>query len=236
MKIKIKRLAIIPARSGSNRIKNKNIKIFNNKPMISHILEKLLKSKLFTKIHVSTNSKKISKISEKLGIKTDFYRPEKLSDDHTSLIEVSKFVYKKYLSLKQQFDEIWIILPCSPFITIKDLDSIVKIISSNQNKNNVITVSEYITPIEWAFKIDKNQKLIPVKKVNFSKRSQDLDKKFYDSGNILAFPINNFVSLRGNLVLDNLLPMIIPKFRNVDIDDESDWKYAEFLHKYINET
>lgn len=235
MKIKIKRLAILPARSGSKRIKNKNIKIFNNKPMIAHILEKLLKSNLFTKIHVSTNSKKISKVSEDLGINTDFYRPSILSDDNTGLIEVSKFVYNMYKKLKYEFDEIWIILPCSPFITIKDLNKIAKIISS-RNANNVITVSEFTTPIEWAFKIDNNQKLTPIKKSFFNKRSQDIDKKFYDSGNIIAFPIKNFLSLKENLVLNNLTPLIIPKYRNVDIDDESDWKYAEFLYKYLNET
>ncbi len=184
--MKIKRLAILPARSGSKRIKNKNIKIFNDKPMIHHILNKLLKSKLFSKIHVSTDSKKISKISEKVGIKNDFYRPKNLSDDHTSLIEVAKFVYSKYVKLKYEFDEIWIILPCSPFIKIRDLRKIVKILSLN--KTNVITVSEFITPVEWAFQIKENKFLTPLNKINFKKRSQDIKKKYYDTGNILALP------------------------------------------------
>ena len=46
---KIRRLAIIPARSGSKRIKNKNIKIFHNKPIISYSIKTALKSKLFKK-------------------------------------------------------------------------------------------------------------------------------------------------------------------------------------------
>ena len=58
----MKRLAIIPARGSSKRIKNKNIKSFLGKPIINYTLETIIKSKLFSEIHVSTDSKKIKKI------------------------------------------------------------------------------------------------------------------------------------------------------------------------------
>ena len=60
-----KRIAIVPARSGSKRIKDKNIKSFFNKPLISHVLKEIKKSNLFSKIHVSTDSIKISNIVKK---------------------------------------------------------------------------------------------------------------------------------------------------------------------------
>ena len=53
----VKRLAIIPARGGSKRIRNKNIKLFCGRPVITHTVDNLLKSKLFSKIHISTESK-----------------------------------------------------------------------------------------------------------------------------------------------------------------------------------
>ena len=59
----MKRLAIIPARGGSKRIPNKNIKNFMGKPMILHILETCRKSNLFDKIHVSTDSPKIKDVA-----------------------------------------------------------------------------------------------------------------------------------------------------------------------------
>ena len=77
MKNKVKRLAIIPARSGSIRIKNKNIKDFHNKPIIQYTLNNAIQSKLFTDIHVSTDSKKTTKLVEKLGLKVNFLRPKK---------------------------------------------------------------------------------------------------------------------------------------------------------------
>ena len=55
----VKRLAIIPARAGSQRIKNKNMKKFFNKPLISYTLRAAKRSNLFDTIHVSTNSKEI---------------------------------------------------------------------------------------------------------------------------------------------------------------------------------
>ena len=119
--MKIKRLLIIPARSGSKRIKNKNIKNFVGKPMIYYPINTAIKSKLFTKIHVSTNSKKISKLAESFGVMNDFYRPKNLSNDKASLFPVYKFVVNNYLLLGQKFDEVWCILPCSPFLDKNDL-------------------------------------------------------------------------------------------------------------------
>ena len=56
---------IIPARGGSKRIKNKNIKKFKGKPIIYYALEAILKSKLFDIIHISTDSLRIKKVVEK---------------------------------------------------------------------------------------------------------------------------------------------------------------------------
>ena len=67
----MKRLLIIPARLGSKRIKEKNIKKFFGKPIIYYSIELALKSGLFSKIHVSTESKKIKNIVEKFGLKID---------------------------------------------------------------------------------------------------------------------------------------------------------------------
>ena len=76
----VKRLAIVPARGGSKRIRNKNIKLFCGKPVINYTINTLQKSKLFSKIHVSTESKKIAEVCKK-KIKFDFFRPKRLSGD-----------------------------------------------------------------------------------------------------------------------------------------------------------
>ena len=76
-------IAIIPARSGSKRIKNKNIKLFCGKPIIYYSINEAKKSKIFQKIIVSTDSEKIKKISEKYGAEVPFIRPRNISRDES---------------------------------------------------------------------------------------------------------------------------------------------------------
>ena len=81
-------ICVIPAREGSKRIKDKNIINFINKPLISYSIKNAIKSKLFDEVIVSTDSKKIKKISEKFGAKVPFFRSKKLSNDNTGTMEV----------------------------------------------------------------------------------------------------------------------------------------------------
>ena len=74
-------ICLIPARIGSKRIKNKNIKIFHGKPLISYAIVNAKKSKLFKKIIVPTDSKIISSIAKKNGAEVPFLRPKKYSHD-----------------------------------------------------------------------------------------------------------------------------------------------------------
>ena len=60
-----KRLVIIPARGGSKRIKHKNIKKLLGKPLIQYSLDACIKSRLFNKIHISSDSKKILNVAKK---------------------------------------------------------------------------------------------------------------------------------------------------------------------------
>ena len=83
-------LSIIPARSGSIRIKNKKIKLFNGKPIISKAILNALESKIFDKVYVSTDSNKIKKIAEKYGAIVPYLRPMYLSKDNVYTIEVIK--------------------------------------------------------------------------------------------------------------------------------------------------
>ena len=104
---KIKRLAIIPARLGSKRIKKKNIRLFYGKPIISYPITELKKTNIFDKIFVSTESKSIKLISEKFGASVDFLRPKKLSGDNIPLKDVLKNTLSIFDELGEIYDEIW---------------------------------------------------------------------------------------------------------------------------------
>ena len=231
--IKLKRLLIIPARSGSKRIKNKNIKKFNGKPIIFYSIESAKKSKLFNKIHVSTDSRKISNIIKKKGIKVDFLRPKKISDDKTALHDVYKFVLKKYAKSGVTFDEIWTLMPCAPNINYKDLINASKFFNKLKVKQPVMAVSKYKVPIEWAFSMNKGKKLFAINHDLQLKRSQDLEGKFYDAAQFSIYLSKNF-SVKKQIVKKIMyVGFELPAIKAIDIDDVEDWKIAEQLNKSI---
>ena len=224
----MKRLAIIPARGSSKRIKNKNIKSFLGKPIINYTLETIIKSKLFSEIHVSTDSKKIKKICEK-KVKISSNRPKHLSGDKVSIMAVVKYVLKNYEN--QNFDEAWLIYPCSPLIEIKDFKNISKLIKK-ENKT-ILTVAEFPAPVERFYNLDQSQKLLPNNKKNFRKNSQSFLQAYYETGSIMAIPKKNFKNISSKPNIDNLFPYILERYKSIDINTLSDWKFAELIYKSL---
>ena len=96
-------ICIIPARANSKRIKNKNIKIIENNPMISYVIKLAVSSNLFSKVVVSTDSKRIKKISEKYGATVPFLRSKKLSNDFATTKDVIIDCIKKIGSQKTKY-------------------------------------------------------------------------------------------------------------------------------------
>ena len=222
-----RRLLIIPARSGSKRIKNKNIRLFQKKPIIYFPLKVAKKSKLFNKIHVSTDSEKIKKLVENFGVKVDFLRPKKLAGDKISTEQVLRYVVKEFEQKNLYFDEVWSIAPCSPLIIVSDLLKAAKKLKKNKKKI-ILSVTKYTAPIEWAFQ-RKKDRLIPFKKGSYKKMSQDFKDMFHDSGNFVGIPISFFKLKKINFD-KNYIGFELPKRRSIDIDNLEDFKLAEILY------
>jgi len=98
-------IAIIPARSGSKRILNKNTKLFFGFPIIYWSLKAAKESKIFDKIIVSTDSKRIAEIAKKYGAEIPFLRPKKYSNDKIG-IEVFGRNFPTFSSLSSTIKEI----------------------------------------------------------------------------------------------------------------------------------
>jgi CMP-N-acetylneuraminic acid synthetase len=223
-----KRLLVIPARSGSKRIKNKNFKNFKGKPIIEYSIQTAIKSKIFNTIHISSDDIKIIKLVKKYKLKNQFLRPKNISGGNDTIEDVLRFVVKKYKEENIFFDEIWSLSPCSPLIKVKDLVNSSKILNKYNNRI-ILPISEFPCPIEWAFAKKKNNFLQPVSKKSYLKKSQLFKKKFYDVGNFVGIPIN-FFDKRKIKFDENYIGYVIPKHRSVDIDEIDDWKLAEKLY------
>ena len=108
-------VALIPARSGSKRIKNKNIKLLNGHPLIAYTIQSAIKSKVFDDVIVSTDSEDIKKISEYYGASVPFLRPSRYATDTSPDIEFVKHALDELSKLNQNYSQFSILRPTSPF-------------------------------------------------------------------------------------------------------------------------
>lgn len=224
-----KRLLIIPARSGSKRIKKKNIKNFLGRPIINYSVEIAKQSKLFHTIHVSSDSKKILNTVRKFNIDCSFLRTKKLSGDNAPLLSVINFVIKNFEKKNLYFDEIWILMPCAPLVKIKDLLYAKKILKK-RNINAFTTVALNSNHFQWSY-IIKNKILKPLDKKYLKKPSQKLIKTYFDLGLFAGWKRKYFFNRLKKNSFYNFYPIILNKFQSVDIDNIEDWKFAEIIYK-----
>ena len=221
----ISRMLIIPARGNSKRIKLKNIKLFKGRPIISYSLKESLKSKLFKKIHVSTDNDRIKKVVEKIKKGVSHNRPKNLSTNNTPLIKVFHYIVKLYKEKEEYFDEIWFLNPCSPLIKSKDLID-ASLFFYKQKNNSVLSVCKYSPPIQWAFTL-KDGRLIPQSINNQKKNSQSFNDHYFDTGNFGIFSSNVFY--KKNKI--NFSGFVIERSKAIDIDTMEDWNLALKLFK-----
>ncbi len=223
---------LIPARSGSKRIKKKNIKDFCGLPIIAWSIKAAYKSKLFDRIIVSTDDDEIAKIARFHGAEVPFRRPTNISCDKSTTLDVIKhfisFINEPYVSNPI----IFCLYATTPFITEKEMNlGLKKYLETNESRI-LFLAKEYNHPIERSFFINKEGSSVLNDPKSGNIRTQDLIPKFHDSG---QYYIGSKICWESiSTIIDGNLPFIIDNFISHDIDFEKDWEFAEKLFKAIN--
>lgn len=229
--MKYSNVALIPARGGSKRIPNKNIKEFCGKPIISYSIKQAQESQLFQSIVVSTESKKIAKVAENYGAEVPFMRPNKLADDYTGtnavLIHALKWLEENDIS----YDYACCIYPVAPLITKKFLIQGYELIRKNKAAS-VFSVTTYSSSILRSLKINKRNRLESIWPEHKKSRSQDLTEAYHDAGQFYWIDIKKYLKEREILSKDSM-PLVIPRHYVIDVDTKEDWIFAEFLFETI---
>jgi len=220
----MKSIAIIPARGGSKRIPRKNIKDFLGKPIITYPIETAINSQLFSKVIVSTDDKNIADISEKHGAQIPFLRSNKNSDDFATINDVFVEVINWFNNNNEEFDFYCIILPTTPLLSIDLLKQGFDFLK-NSDFDSIRPIVRYNYPIQRSFKV-LNGKVEFISKEYCNTRSQDLEPAFHDAGMFY------FIKKGFNLMGNNKGAFEIESILSQDIDNEDDWRIAEFKYQY----
>jgi pseudaminic acid cytidylyltransferase len=230
---KKKILVIIPARGGSKRIPRKNIKDFLGQPIIKYSIDAAIESKCFDEVMVSTDDKEIAKVAIKYGAKVPFFRSAKNSDDHATTANVIEEVLSEYLKLGKKYDYACCLYSTAPFVTAKKLTEAKKLLVKS-GADSVLPVTNFSFPIQKSFKIEDDGTL----KMNWPKylnsRSQDLKPAYHDAGQFYFLNVKSFLKQK-KLFAKKTLPIITSELEVQDLDNESDWKIAEFKYKALAE-
>lgn len=230
----MKVLGLIPARSGSERVKNKNIRILGNKPLMAYTIEAALNSKILDKIVVSTNSQEIASIAKEYGAEVPFLRPDDISLSHSTELQfhlhaVSELAAGQYYSP----DLIVNLYPTCPFRKSSSIDAAVEKIIQDPQADSLRSVRLCMEHPYKMWRISGNylERFINAD----SKESQTLSYQllptvYIQNACIYITRLNTIINKRSTIG-DKVIPFVMDDIESVDINNELDFLLAEAMIK-----
>ena len=221
-------LAIIPARSGSKGLKDKNIKQLCGKPLIAYSIEAAKKSNIFGKVHVSTDSEQYAQIAREFGADVPFLRDEQYATDHSSSWDVVRYVINEYQKRGEEYEAIALLQPTTPLRTAEDIIGAYNTFLQ-KDANAVISVCAVEHSPLWTDTLpeDYNMKGFVDKKYREIPRQQ-MPTYYRVNGAIYLVRVASLSDIM-DLYDKKCYAYVMDKYNSVDIDDENDFEYAEFL-------
>ena len=222
-------IAMIPARMGSKRVKNKNLRCINDKPLISYIVKSAIESDVFDEIYINSESDIFKKLADELGVK--FYkRPAELSTDTATNDQFAlDFIDNN------PCDTLIQLLSTSPFLTPNEIKGFVTDMDNN-NYETLIAVSN--AQIECVY---------DGKPINFNQKGDTLPSQQLKPIQIYACGIMGWDTNRYRENINKFGSAYhggdgrtgfyeLKGFSALDIDNEEDFKMAELVAKHLNTT
>ena len=231
-------IALIPARSGSKRIANKNIKYLGNHPLIAYTICSALNSNIFDSVVVSTDSQEIADISKYYGAEIPFLRPAEYATDNSPDFDWLYFTLNKLDELKLNYSYVSILRPTSPFrneSTLKrawnefilnkdDIDSLRAVELCGQHPYKMWDYDgKFINPI-----INQNTKSNKYNQPFHSMQYSSLPEIFVQNASleiVKKSSVYEYKTISGNTIA----PFFTEDFEGIDVNNQIDWIVAETI-------
>ncbi|CBG39875.1 acylneuraminate cytidylyltransferase family protein [Helicobacter mustelae] len=212
-------IALIPARSGSKGVKDKNIRDFRGLPLLAHSIHAAKQSGICKEIFVCTDSKDYAYIAQKFGANVPFLRSMATAQDSSKTIECVLEALKNYQSLGKSFTTLILLQPTSPLRTAKHIEEAYALYL--KHKKAVASVCE-IKEHPIFMREMQNDALSPILKTNSTIPRQDLPKIYRINGAIYINPIS-MLSLETSFN-DNPIGYVMEQKDSLDIDCIKDFE------------
>lgn len=230
----MKNLAIIPARSGSKGIKDKNILMLDGKPLLAYTVEAAIKSKMFDEVYVSTDSERYAEIARQYGADVPFLRSEETSTDTSSSWSVVREAIERFRERGMEFDTFALLQPTTPLRNDTDIVNAFGLLEQKK-ANAILSVCETKVPGDTCNALPEDLSLVGFYDDRKYKPRQSRPTYYNLNGAIYLCRTDAF--LRQQTIYDEkCYAYIMSKLASTDIDDMDDVFIVEAIIKHKKET
>jgi len=226
---KNKILAYIPAREGSKRIPNKNIRDFLGKPLIAYAIEQALACNFVDRVMVDTDSPQAAKIAREFGAEVPWLRPKILAQDKSKIVDSLLYTLRR---LKQeenyQPDYVIILQTISPLREKSDIIDCWRMMQKTK-ANTILTVCPTHPRLYY---LDKLHNIILANGRENKSTNIQAWRPAYVLNGCFVYVIKTSALLKEkSIITKNTKAVICQHWRSVDLDTLEDWALAEYLYK-----
>lgn len=225
----MKNLAVIPARSGSKGLRDKNIKQLAGKPLMAHTIGATLEAGIFDTVMVSTDSEAYAEIAREFGAEVPFLRSVKHSSDAASSWDAVREVLRSYANLGMSYETVALLQPTSPLRVSADIATAYRLFEGKR-ADAVVSVTEVDYPVQLCFTLSKDGSMHDFGQSEYrNMRRQQLAPYYRENGAIYIVQARKLLESSKDIYQWNCYAYEMPKERSIDIDGMIDFKFAELL-------
>ena len=227
-------LAVIPARGGSKGVLRKNMRTIGGKTLIARAIEAAQNSKYLERVLISTDDEDIAREARSLGLDLPFMRPPELATDHAPLMAVVLHAYNFFKSKGTRYEAVLSLQPTCPFITGQTIDNVIEVWLANSCES-VVTVAEITKGHPYIAKRllpgDRLEEFLPIPEGAVVAPRQKREKAYYLTGGMYLRDqrLLERSGTQGHCLGNDARAAVVSQIEAVDINDEFDLEFAEFL-------
>jgi N-acylneuraminate cytidylyltransferase len=228
-------IALIPARSGSKRVADKNIRPLAGHPVIAYTIAAARHSGIFSSIVVSTDSEGYAEVARRYGAEVPFLRPAEISGDVSPDIEWVEFTLKRLKEMGREYDCFSILRPTSPFRLPDTIQRAWKEFLAEEGVDSLRAVEkcrEHPGKM-WVIRGKRMVPLLPISPAKLPWHSTPYQAlpEVYTQNASLEIAYSRVVFEGRTIAGDVVMPFLTHGYEGFDVNRPYDWQWAEELVK-----
>lgn len=230
----MKNIAIIPARSGSKGLKDKNIRPLNGVPLMAYTIKAAIDSGKFDKIMVSTDSEEYAQIARQWGAEVPFLRSPEVSTDTASSWAVVREVLERYEAMGETFDTFALLQVTSPLRQGRHIVEAYTLMDQ-KNANAVVAVHKVPMPLEKCRHMGEDLRMDAWNDNDNASKPRQLFKPAYHSNGSIYICRTEAFAQQESIFEEDCYAYLMNGMHSTDVDGVEDFQMVEAIIQYLPE-